>query len=246
MFTSLVNTPTGTTVNVIGGGVVTTTITGTGAPPKVVTVTSDSSSIPVDTLLTNLATLKSQLTMLLNTILSTLCKANHVEILVLAKDINGDYVAPSSILLSGLQTFMKSIGVIPVTVQAVDASPQIVPTDVAVTVKFDPSANKVALTQQLGAAVVTRLRGRQFGVNLRISDLYDDTDLVGLSFRNIQIVIPILTMPINSVMLPYGVNNNPQTADVVLRQLNGGTSTFVIGKGIVTITDADTNIATSF
>lgn len=191
------------------------------------------------------ATVKASLTNILNVILSTLCKANHVEILVLAKDINGDYVAPSSVLLSGLQTFMKSIAVLPVTVQAVDASPQIVPTDVAVTVKFDPSANKAALTQQLGTAVVTRLRGRQFGVNLRISDLYDDTDLVGLSFRNIQVTVPLLTMPIGSVSLPHG-DGFPHPADVVLAMPTGGPSTFVITKGAVTVTDADTLTVASF
>lgn len=196
------------------------------------------------------ASVKSSLTTLLDSILSSLCKSNHVEILTLAKDANGDYVAPSSVLLDGLQTAIREISIFPVTVQAVDASPQLVPTAILAEVKFDPSADKVALTQEIGTTLLGRLRGRQFGDALRISDLYDDTDLDGITFRNITIRVPAATRP--SGALPTGsvfFNDLFNAADVVL-----GRETFVITRAVsppstsasVTVTDLDTSTSTTF
>jgi hypothetical protein len=193
------------------------------------------------------ASVKSSLTTLLDDIISSLCKSNHVEILTLAKDTNGDYIAPTSVLLDGLQTAIRNISIFPVTVQAVDASPQLVPTAILAEVQFDPSADKVALTQEIGDVLVARLRGRQLGEALRLSDLYDDTDLDGITFRNITIRVPAATLPLGA--LPSGsvfLNDLFNAADVVL-----GRETFVVSRALtpvasVTVTDLDTSTSTTF
>lgn len=196
-----------------------------------------------------LANAQTPLTTLLNSILSSLCKANHVEILVLSTDINGDYVAPSSVILTGLESFIRPIGVFPVTVQAVDASPQRVPTAVNIGVKFESLANKVDLTQQLGTVVSARLRGRQFGDNLRLSDLYDDTDLNGITFRDITVQVPSGTMPMGALQAgSIFLDGAFHAGDVILAPMvsDPTKSIFVITKGAVTVTDLDTGGVTAF
>ena len=251
----------GSIVSTVVGAVRTTTITTdalVGPPPTPSATITVSSAVdanypgisgPIEALQSRLAGLNTSLSSLLNSILSSLCKANHVEILVLATDINGDYIAPSSVVLTGLESFIRSIGVFPVTVQGVDASPQRVPTNVNIDVKFESLANKVDLTQQIGTALSARLRGRQFGSNLRLSDLYDDTDLDGITFRDITVQVPMGTMPSGALQVgSIFLDGAFHAGDVILAPMvsDPTKSIFVITKGAVTVTDVDTGGVTPF
>lgn len=129
-----------------------------------------------------------------NTILSSNCEANVVIAQILAADSVGRYVVAPEGLVEGLDTFLNSIAESTVNVVVADGSVNLLSVDVTVTVgtlpTFTSAILKTQIRDQVRTAIQSLLIGRDFGVSLRIGDLYQTVEGIdGVDYSDISIVV---------------------------------------------------------
>jgi photosystem II stability/assembly factor-like uncharacterized protein len=129
-----------------------------------------------------------------NQILSSNCEANVVIAQILAADSIGRYVVAPVGLVSGLETFLNSICESTVRAIVADGSVNLLSVNVTVTVGVLPTYTSTILQLQVGDAVRTAVQnlliGRDFGISLRIADLYNAVDAVtGVNYSDISLTV---------------------------------------------------------
>ena len=129
--------------------------------------------------------------------LSNECKANLIEVPVLTLDSEGFYVVPTNGLQKALQTYLDGAKEVTQIVKVTGASNQLVASEITVLVGILTGYNEATVRSQVEAAILDVLRGRSFGVSLRLSELYapiapevGDVAVEGVEYVNITIVGP--------------------------------------------------------
>lgn len=127
-------------------------------------------------------------------ILSSNCEANVVIAQILAADSIGRYVVAPAGLVAGLDTFLNSICESTVRCVVADGSVNLLSVSVTATVGVLPTYTSTILQTQIRDNVRTAIQnvliGRDFGVSLRIADLYNAVDAVtGVSYSDISLVV---------------------------------------------------------
>jgi len=138
----------------------------------------------------------------LDAIVSGQCKANHVVIYVLAKDVNGYYTAPTTGLLSALAAYLEPKKVVPVTIEVVSAWNIGVVSfhaNIDVRLKISPNYVSADVKDKVLSNIEARFKDREFGENLRISDIYEDTDVDGVIYSHVIISQPPSEVPPNLI-----------------------------------------------
>jgi hypothetical protein len=82
----------------------------------------------------------SGLTSYLSQAFSDTSKANQVQVIVLGVNSNNQYIAPSSLVLTNVQSVLQNLADAVVTVVAVDGSSRIVPTDITIELGLSSTA----------------------------------------------------------------------------------------------------------
>lgn len=129
--------------------------------------------------------------------LSNECKANLIEIPILSFDSEGFYVVPSIGLQDALERYLENGKEITQVIKVAGAEDVLVAADVTAHVGILSGYNERIVRSQVEAQILTVLRGRRFGVSLRLSELYapispesDDIAIEGVDFVNIRITGP--------------------------------------------------------
>ena len=133
-----------------------------------------------------------------DTFLSNECKANLIEVPVLTLDSEGFYVVPTNALQKSLQTYLDNAKEVTQVVKVTGADNQLVSADITVVVGVLTGYNEATIRSQVEAEILDVLRGRSFGVTLRLSELYapiapevGDIAIEGVEYVNIAIVGPV-------------------------------------------------------
>ena len=116
--------------------------------------------------------------------LSDECQSNLIEVPVLTLDSEGFYVLPTLGLQNSLQTYLDNGKEVTQVVKVVAASSQLVAADMSMLIGVLTGYNESTVRSQCQAAALNVLRGRAFGVTLRLSELYAP---VAPQFGNIPI-----------------------------------------------------------
>jgi hypothetical protein len=129
--------------------------------------------------------------------LSNECQSNLVEVPVLTFDSEGFYVIPTIGLQQSLQRFLDTDKEVTQVVKVTGASNLLVSADITAHVGILSGFNESSVRSQVEAEILGVLRGRKFGVTLRLSELYapiapetDDVKIDGVDFVNMAIVGP--------------------------------------------------------
>jgi len=130
----------------------------------------------------------------LDQILSSNCEANVVVAQILAADSIGRYVVAPNGLVLGLDTFLNSISESTVAVVVADGSVNLLLVDVSVSVNVLASYTSETLKTQIRDAIRTNVQalliGRDFGVSLRIGDIYQTIEAVaGVDYSDISLSV---------------------------------------------------------
>lgn len=128
--------------------------------------------------------------------LSSDCQSNLVEVPILALDSDGFYVAPTIALMKSLQSELDSRKEITQVVKVVSGESQLVAADVGVHIGVIQGYVEATVRSQAEAAVLSVLKKRDFGKNLKISELYwvldpDEGTVDGIGFVNIKFNGPV-------------------------------------------------------
>ena len=129
--------------------------------------------------------------------LSNECKANLIEVPVLAFDSEGFYVIPTNGLQKSLQLFLDGSKEVTQVIKVTGATNQLVAADIEVLVGILTGYNEATVRSQVEAEILDVLRGRSFDADLRLSELYapiapeeGDIEIDGVEYVNIHIVGP--------------------------------------------------------
>jgi len=123
-----------------------------------------------------------------NKIVSADCKANVVNVPILAKDSNGFYVAPSLSLMKALQRFLDARKEVTQTVFVVSGKNFLIRPVMTVRVGAAKSAAQSVVLASVTSAIDGLLRDREFGATLFVSDIVNIILAVsGVVFCNVTI-----------------------------------------------------------
>jgi hypothetical protein len=124
------------------------------------------------------------------------CKANIVQVAVLATDSYGRYRSPSAALLTALNEYLDERKEATVDVIAFDGVIYIVPVDIRIEIERETGFTKENVYSNMSTAVANYMKTLNTGDPLRLGDLYQTTEGVdGVSFSRIAIVSPADTTP---------------------------------------------------
>jgi hypothetical protein len=124
------------------------------------------------------------------------CKANIVQVAVLATDSYGRYRSPSAALLTALNEYLDERKEATVDVIAFDGVVYIVPVDIRIEIERETGFTKENVYSNMSTAVANYMKTLNTGDPLRLGDLYQTTEGVdGVSFSRIAIVSPADTTP---------------------------------------------------
>lgn len=172
----------------------------------------------------------------LSQVFSDTSKSNNVQIVVLSVDANNKYIAPSSTILSDVETYVQNISDAVVTVKAVDGSSNIVSADILIELGISPTAveNDVIQKSLLALNKTTDPFGllvrRQVGKHLYRSDIEDairsGTSSSDIRFINVQITnnLDLLDDDGNLVIAKQQVIQNGNIVVKVIRRFRRGES----------------------
>lgn len=140
------------------------------------------------------STLTTRLSNYLDSILSSNCSANVVNAQILAADSVGRYVSAPEGLARNLAAFLNTIAESTVEVVVTDGSINLLSVDVFVGIRILDTITNDALRNSIRdeARVVVQslLLNRDFGVSLRIGDVYQAVEAVeGVQFSQITLVV---------------------------------------------------------
>lgn len=140
------------------------------------------------------ATLTTRLSNYLDAILSSNCSANVVNAQILAQDSVGRYVSAPEGLARNLASYLNTIAESTVEVVVTDGSINLLSVDAYIGIKILDSITNDALRNsirdEVRTAIQTLLLGRDFGVSLRIGDMYQTAEAVeGVQYSQIALVV---------------------------------------------------------
>ncbi len=131
------------------------------------------------------------------------CLSNYVQVPILAYDAEGNYVAPSAGLMIGLQTYLNEIKEVTQDVEVIDGSFNLVPAQIQVQLKVEPSAVESEVTSQIEATIQGVLRGRDFNQPLYLDWVYKNVkEIPGITYVNIEILGPAAHLDSEGNLVP--------------------------------------------
>jgi len=104
--------------------------------------------------------------------LSQDCKANLVQVPILAKDVDGFLVAPSNALMRSLEAYLNDRREITQVVEVVSGAPWLVPASIGGKIGVKDGYVVSVVLADVRKAIEDLLRGRAFGDSLRLSAVY--------------------------------------------------------------------------
>lgn len=156
----------------------------------------------------------------LDEIVSAACKANLVEVQILAADATGRYIAPTAGLAQALKVKLDSMKESTVQVIVFDGSRNLFSVNATVAIKVIDGFNAVVVSENVKAEMEGFLIGKKYGQSVRISDAYALVEAVeGVEFSHIEFQVPS-----NPGMV------DPATGDVLVNPFQ------VVTLGTVTVT----------
>jgi len=183
---------------------------------------SDSSSMvgAAEVLRTDIGGVLLSMQSRIGTLFSADCLSNYVQVPILAQDANGNYVAPSSGLIVGLQNYLDGVKEVTQQVEVIDGSPVLVPTRIEVQVLVGPSYIYDEEVAKVRSALIELLKARDFDTPLYLSQLYSTVKKAssGFTYVNIRIVEPV-------EFIDSGGNLVPPENRIITLALNGLTIT---------------------
>jgi hypothetical protein len=169
------------------------------------------------TLDTDFSATRGDLEAHLSGLFSADCEANLVNVPILVMDSEGFYAAPSSGLISAIQTYLNGIKDVTHEVSVVSGYYFLILANIQVSVSYNPAAVESEILANINFGIDSILKGRQFATPLYLSDLYSITNkIAGIDRINIEITGPAARLD--------GLGN------LVPQQLE------IISKGTLTIT----------
>jgi hypothetical protein len=127
----------------------------------------------------------------INAVLSAACKANLVEVQILAADATGRYIAPTQGLAMALKAKLDSMKESTVQTIVFDGSRNLFPVDALVKIKVLDGFNTVVVANNVKRAVEGLLLSRKYAESVRISDAYALVEAVeGVQFSHIFFSVP--------------------------------------------------------
>lgn len=124
----------------------------------------------------------------INNILENDGRANLIQVYILTIEHDGFYVAASEGLQLSLQSYLEARKETTATIEVLDGSSQLVAADMTVDIRVLVNANASEVVSSVKAKIDDLLRGRKFGVSLRISDVYSAVVSVsGVDFAHVEI-----------------------------------------------------------
>lgn len=130
------------------------------------------------------------------TFLSSDCQSNLIEVPILTLNSDGFYVAPTIALVQALQTFLDANKEITQVVRVLAADELLINAVIVANIGILPGYSVTVVTSQVQALLTNVLKGRPFGKNLRLSELYwalapnGVINVPGVSFADIAITGP--------------------------------------------------------
>jgi hypothetical protein len=119
------------------------------------------------------------------------CEANLVNVPILVTNSEGFYAAPSSGLISAIQTYLNGIKDVTHEVSVISGYPLLVFATIQIYVSYNPAFVESEILANITFGVDSVLKGRQFATPLYLSDLYSITDqIAGIDHINIEITGP--------------------------------------------------------
>lgn len=140
------------------------------------------------------STITDRFSAYIDSILSSNCTANVVNAQILAADSIGRYVPASEGLARNLATFLNGIAASTVETVVTDGSVNLLSVDVTIGIEIVNTITSDVLRNGIRdstrTAVQELLLGRDFGISLRIGDLYQTVEgISGVDYSNISLVV---------------------------------------------------------
>lgn len=137
------------------------------------------------------------------------CKANLVQVPILAVGSDGFYTGPSSGLIAAVQTYLDGIKEVTQYVNVISGANSLLAADITVKVKFSNELIEPETRANIEAVIDDVLKGREFNKALRLSSpdsgdgLYDLVNPIeGIDYVNIEITAPTANLDTDGNLIP--------------------------------------------
>jgi hypothetical protein len=131
-------------------------------------------------------------------IYSAACKANLVEVQILAKDASGRYIAPTVGLAQSLKVELDSMKESTVQILVFDGSRNLFAVNAAVAIKVIDGYDTVTVGNSVKLIVEDHLLNRQYGDSVRISDVYALVEgIEGVKYSHVSFTVPTSPTKVN-------------------------------------------------
>jgi hypothetical protein len=132
------------------------------------------------------------------------CMSNYVQVPILSINADGDYVAPSVGLRTGLQAYLDTIKEVTQQVEVVDGSPALVQAIIEIELLIGPAYVYDEEAAKVQAATIALLKGRDFNQPLYLSDLHRTVEAAstGMMYANVKIVGPVGELDADGNLVP--------------------------------------------
>lgn len=166
-----------------------------------------------------LGTVKSDMFDRVDVILSGDCTANVVQVAILTIDVDGFFAGASQGLVAALQTFLDARKEATVTISVVSGDEFLIPADIATKISVSNVLVLEDVRQAVLTAIDTLLKSRDFGVDLRLSDVYKAIVAVpGVKFAHVEFTGPLANIDSNGDLVvsdAYIVTKGDVTVEVI-------------------------------
>jgi hypothetical protein len=160
----------------------------------------------------------------------------HVIVYALAVDKSGYYIDPSIPLMSALYDYLDSRKIITVTHEVQGGAQYLIKLRVSIKIKVNRAYVASNVTANVKVVVENMFKGREFGDNLYISQVYDVVnDVNGVDFAHIKILSTTHTDKINAnydvIIKEYEIiTKDAPTGAIAVGALPGDSTTDTIGN----------------
>ena len=170
----------------------------------------------VSTVLSDVVAAKSSINTDMNSLLAHLddlfdsdCKANVVQVPILAVGSDGFYTGPSSGLINAVQSYLSGIKEVTQHVNVISGSSSLLYADILVKVKVSNELISPEVIANIESVIDDVLKGREFNEALRLSSpdssdgLYDLVNPIGgIEYVNITITSPVAKIDADGNLIP--------------------------------------------
>ena len=155
----------------------------------------DSMVQTIDGINNDIDDLADQIATHVDSFLSSDCQSNLIEVPVLTLDSDGFYVAPTIALINALQSELDGRKEITQVVKVISGESVLIKADISIHIGILQGYVEATVRSQAEAAVLAVLKKRDFGKNLKISEVYwvldpDQGRVDGINFVNITFTGP--------------------------------------------------------